>query len=275
MKVSVVGVGRVGKAVSFALIIKGLPDQLVLVGRTAQSCIGDAADLRHASCFSHPAIVTSGSIEDTRDSDVVILAASAKEDGGDRRSMARANGKLFETLVAPLVKVSPYSVYIVVTNPVDGLTQLVQDLSGLPYGQVIGSGALLDTLRFRALLAERCDVHPNDLRAYILGEHGESQVAAISAASVGGAPLGLEYEEVRKIARDAKDAGTKVFQEKGYTDYGVALATASIVEAIIKDRREVLPVSIRLEHYCGESDVCLSVPAVIGRRGVVRRCRFG
>ncbi|HUO10413.1 MAG TPA: lactate dehydrogenase [Phycisphaerae bacterium] len=270
MKLSVIGVGRVGRAVGLSVIARGLVDRLVLVGRTPRSAAGDAADLRHASCCTRPAVVVSGGVPETAGSDVVVLTASAEHVAHDRRATAKPNGELYRQFIKPLAQASPKAVFIVVTNPVDPLTKLVQDESGLPHGQVLGSGTLLDTLRFRDLLAERCDVHPRDLRAYVLGEHGDSQVAAISAASVGGAPLGLPIEEVRELADKARMAGQLVAQEKGYTDFGAALATTMIVEAILHDSREVLPVSTRLTDYCGVSGVCLSVPAVVGRQGVIR-----
>jgi L-lactate dehydrogenase len=270
MKISVIGIGRVGKAIAFAIITKGLATELVLVGRTKESGIGDALDLRHASCFGRPTAVTSGSVEETTDSDVVILTLSSAEVVDDRRAGVHANAELFRAVVKPLALASPDAIFIVVTNPVDVMTQLTQDLSGLPLERVLGSGTLLDTLRFRALLADRCNVHPLDIRAYVLGEHGDSQVAAISSASVGGAPLGIPLEEVHLLAEEAKDAGMRVMRHKGYTNFAVALSTMMIVEAVSKDTHEVLPVSTRLTDYCGVSGVCLSVPSVVGRKGVVR-----
>lgn len=270
MKVSIVGVGKVGKAIAYALVARGVVHEMVLVGRTPESARGDALDLRHASCMSQPVRVTTGDISSTINSDVVVIAAAAGHVAGDRRKSIKMNAELFRQIVQPLAAANPQAVFIVVTNPVDTLTQLTLQLSGLPACRVIGTGTLLDTMRLRALLAERCHVHPADIRAYVLGEHGESQVAAISSASVGGASLGLTDEMVSCLASEAKNAGHVIYREKGYTDYGVGLATAIIIEAIQRDRHEVLPVSTYLEDYCGIGGVCMSVPVVIGRQGVVR-----
>ena len=272
MKLSIVGMGRVGQAIAFASVVRGIADELVLVGRTSQSALGDALDLRHASCFSHPADVRSGTIADTARSDVVIVAASVSQPGGyvDRRQSAKPNAALFRELIPPLVGSSPDAVFLVVTNPVDVLTQLTLNLAGLPSRQVIGSGTLIDTVRLRALLADKCGVHPADLRIYVLGEHGDSQVAVISSASVGGAPLDIDQAEMRSIADQARQAGAAVARAKGYTSQAVALAAMMIVEAIAKDSHVVLPVSTLLMNYRGVSNLCLSVPAIIGRRGVIR-----
>lgn len=270
MKVSIVGIGRVGKAVAFALVTRELIDHLVLIGRTPESGRGDAMDLRHASCMSRPVIVHTGGVPESAGSDIVILTAAAGHDRVSRRNTARINADLFRGIVPDLARVSPDAVFIVVSNPVEPLTYVTQECSGLPHQRVIGAGTLLDTMRLRALLAERCAVHPVDIRAYVLGEHGDSQVAAISSASVGGAPLELSGAEIASLADEARIAGTRVAREKGYTDYAIALATVMIADAVIHDSHAVLPVSTRLHDYCGIDDVCMSVPAIVGKQGILR-----
>jgi L-lactate dehydrogenase len=272
VKLSIIGMGHVGQAIAFAAVIKGLADEMVLVGRRADSATGDAMDLRHASCFSTPVEVRSGTIADTQGSNVVVVTAAASTDfdSCDRRRSGAPNAALFRQLIPPLAKASPAAVFIIVTNPVDALTRLAQHLSGLPPNQVLGTGTLLDTLRLRALLARRVGVHPHDLRIYILGEHGDSQVAVMSSASVGGAPLGIDPLELTALAAEARDAGYAVAKAKGYTSHAIASATMMIVEAIAKDAHVVLPVSTRLSGYCGVSEMWLSVPAIVGRGGVIR-----
>ena len=137
-------------------------------------------------------------------------------------------------------------------------------------GRVIGSGTLIDTVRLRASLAERCGVHPADLRIYVLGEHGDSQVAVVSSASAGGAPLTIDPAELRQLADESRVAGQEIARTKGYTSHGVALASMMIVEAVSKNNKTVLPVSTLLNDYHGVSNVCLSVPAIVGRHGVTR-----
>lgn len=272
MKLSVVGLGRVGRAVAAAAVTRGLVDELVLVGRTPDSGLGEALDLRHASCFSNAAVVRSGGVADTAGSDVVVFAAAVTTalDRVDRTQAALPNAALVQQLIPLLAAASPGAVFVMLTNPIDALTWVALRASGLPDGQVLGTGTLVDTIRLRALLAQECGVHPVDLRIYVLGEHGDSQMVALSSAAVGGAPLGVPAERLRALAAEARDAGYAVARAKGYTSHAVALAALMVVEAVQTDSRTVLPVSTRVSDYHGVSDTCLSVPAIVGRGGVRR-----
>ena len=268
---SIIGVGRVGQAIAFAAIAKDLVSDLVLVGRSPESALGDALDLRHASCFSRPCNVVNGTIADTAGSTVIVIAASVPmTKAGNRKQCLNANVALFRSLIPPLARLNPNAVFLIVTNPVDVLTHVAQELSGLPHHQVIGSGTLIDTVRLRALLAQRCGVHPLDLRIYVVGEHGDSQVAILSSAAAGGAPLNVGIDELNQCVAEAKNAGHAVVQAKGYTSHAVALSTMMIVQAVVSDAHAVLPVSTRLTDYCGVENLCVSVPAVIGKSGVIR-----
>lgn len=280
MKVSIIGAGRVGSAVAFAVVLKRLADELVLVGSTPTSAEGDAADLTHASAFTQQMIVRSGDLDDTAGSQVVILAAAASRhkelaktpDFRDRYAAARDNAALFARLVPEVTRRSPDAVFVVVSNPVDLMTYLTLKYSGLPASRVLGAGTLIDTARFRTLLAEHVGIHTNDLRAYILGEHGDSQFPALSVANAGGEPLG-RGALVRELADRARNEGHRVFAAKGYTNYAIAGSIALILEAIGRNSREVFPISTLLEDYHGVSGVCLSVPVVVGRSGIMRVLR--
>lgn len=274
MKIAILGTGRVGSACAFALVMRRLGTELVLVGRDRRRVEGDAMDLQHAAALVGRATVRAATLDDAGgvdDADVIVLTNSA---GGkttvDRLDELRANADLFRGLVPQLARRAPRAIYIVVTNPVDAMTYLTIRFGDLPSGRVVGTGTLLDTIRFRATLSEAWRINPNDVRAYILGEHGESQFAALSVATAGGVRIEGSDAFVRQAAEDAKHAGPAVHSRKGFTNYGVAGSVATIVSAIREDSRAVLPLSTRIDGYLGVRDVCLSVPCVVGRDGVER-----
>ncbi len=271
MKISIIGTGRVGSAIAFAITLRRLADELVLIGRTPESGAGDAADLLHASAFNQPMVVRSADVDASAGSDIVILTASATRGNAVNRLLSvNQNAALFADLVPRLASVCPGAVYIVVTNPVEVMTYLTLKRSGLPASRVIGTGTLIDTARYRSLLSEYVGIHTHDIRAYILGEHGESQFAALTGASAGGQRLDPGDPAFVDLADRARNEGHRVFSAKGYTNYAIAAATAMLVEAIATNSRSVFPVSAMLTDYHGISDVCLSVPAVIGRAGILK-----
>lgn len=272
MKITVHGLGRVGSTLAYTVLLKGLCDELALVTRDADKARGDGLDLRHASAFtSRPVRVTFGDLDVTSGSDILALCASTPTpaDMKDRRELARPNAELFDTIVPPLLERSPHAVIVILSNPVDALTHRVLEKTGLPANRVVGAGTLVDSMRFRELLAEQVGIHPDDLRAYILGEHGEAQFPAWAAAEAGGEPI--EHRPERdKLFEQSRQSGFDIFHAKGYTNYAIASAGAFILEAIAFDTRRVIPVSLRVDGFHGIDDVCLSLPAVVGRKGVHR-----
>ena len=272
MKISVVGMGRVGTAVAFALVVRAIPHELVLVGRTRQKTLGDALDLQHAAALVRSMRVVAGEVGDTARSDIVILAASVPQEGPptDRLAQALPNARLLREVVPPLAALSPRAVFLILTNPVDVCTHVALHASGLPPGQVLGSGTLIDTARLRSLLEHETGINALDIRAYVLGEHGESQFPAMSIASVGGLRLDRRDPAMDALVAEARAGGMQVVREKGFTNYAVALSATLICEAIADDARTVLPVSTLIEGFQGVSDVCLSLPCVVGRGGIHR-----
>jgi len=270
MKVSIIGIGHVGSSLSVALVAQGLTDHLVLVGRRKDAVRGEALDLLHASAFTRPLDVVAGDIADTAASDVIVLCVAGKSDGHVREGALFSNAELFREMIPPLAAGSPDGVLLVTTNPLDTMTTLAVRLSGLPPSQVVGSGTLLDTMRLRVLLSRECGIHPHDIRAYVLGEHGDSQFAALSSASSGGARLPLKPTVLNRLMAQTVRAGTDIYRMKGYTNHGVAFAAASIIRAVALDSHEVLPVSTLVHGDHGVRDVCLSLPAVVGRKGVLK-----
>jgi L-lactate dehydrogenase len=273
MKISIVGVGRVGSAVAFALVAEGLAEQLVLVSRTRASAEAEARDLTHASAFTtERAAIRAGELADTAGSDVVVLCASVPAHAGiaSRDELAAGNARLFDQIVPPLAEASPEAVLLVATNPVDAMTYHALRLSGFPPGRVIGTGTLVDSARFRTLIAEELGMNPDDVRAYILGEHGASQFPALSMSMTAGLPF-ERGELAERMFRRTVEAGNEIMRAKGYTNYAVALAATLVIDSIAHDARRAMPVSTLIDGYRGARDVCLSVPAIIGRGGVLWR----
>lgn len=272
MKISIIGAGKVGTTVAFHLMLRGLASELVLNTRDLRRADGDARDLDHAQAMlPRQAEIYAGGPEETRGSDLLILCASSDTgpDTSSRLSLGPANVRMMEKLLPGLVEASPKAILVIVSNPVDVLTWHALRISGLPTSRVIGTGTLLDSIRFRRALSRKTGIHPDDLRAYILGEHGDSQFPAMSTAMAGAERID-DTPEVRELFRQVIGAGGDIYQKKGFTNFGVAAATNAIVESIVRDEKRTMPLSVRIDGFCGVRDVCLSVPVVIGKNGVER-----
>lgn len=281
LEVAIVGVGKVGSTIAFALLLQGLVDRLRLTGPHQEKVLGEMHDLRHAGAFlPHPVEITTCTLQEVTGSDIVILTASRTiPTMKDRLELVQGNATLFREIIPVLSRNNPNAIFIVVTNPVDVMTYLTLRWGGLPAHQVMGTGTLIDSGRFRALIGTYSGIHPSDVHAYILGEHGESEFPVLSSAQVGGKVLRDELPVCRttcplktlpEIFAEAKDGGMMVYRYKGYTNYAIALATTTLLEAVAKDSGRILPVSTLLEGYLGVEEVCLSVPAVIGRKGILK-----
>jgi L-lactate dehydrogenase len=272
MKISVIGVGKVGSTLAFALSQRNCVREMVLVGRRREDTLGDALDIAHAQSFVEvPTRVVAGTIPDTADSDILVFCASIPTPPAmpDRALLGPGNVKLLREILPPLARISPRAILVMVSNPVDVLTYCAAECTGFPAGRVIGSGTLIDSARLRHELSLEVGIHSSDLRAYILGEHGGSQFAAMSCATAGGEPID-DTPERRKIIAHVVQAGMQIFSHKGHTNYGIALAATAIVEAIALDTKHTLPVSVVVDGFLGVNNVCLSLPAVVGRGGIER-----
>lgn len=272
-KLTIVGAGQVGATTGFAAVVRELVDSIVIVNRTREKAEGEAADLRHAAAFVGRSLrIQAGEINDSRDSDVVVLTMSEPPPDTqkfDRMALAEGNVRLFQSWVPLLAQASPNAVFVVVTNPVDVMTYFTWKFSGFPASRVVGTGTLIDSARFRSYLSDHLQIHPDDIRAYVLGEHGDSQFPALSVAATGG--RGLDADPMIESLFDrTRAAGREVLQRKGYTNYGIAMATAMIIESVVRDSRRTLPISTLLNGFQGVHDLCLSVPAVVGAGGVQR-----
>jgi len=276
VKVSIVGIGKVGSALALTLVARGLVDELVLIGRHPPNpvdpsfAVGEAMDLLHATAFTRPVRVCAGGVSESSGSNVIAICVSGAESRLPRTTGADANAKILREIIPPLVAASPDAILLLATNPLDAMTTLTLQISKLPSGRVLGTGTLLDTMRLRVLLSEKCGIHPRDIRAYVLGEHGDSQFVAYSSASAGGARIDPDTALLHWFENQTRLAGHEIMRHKGYTNAGVAMAAAVIIEAIGTDSHEVIPVSTLVRGFAGVRDVCLSLPAVIGRAGVLR-----
>ena len=280
-KVAVVGAGAVGTAIAYAAQIRGVCRQLALFDLNAEKVRAEVLDLNHGLQFTPMARITgSDDLAVCADADVVVITAGAKQRPGQTRlDLAAANVAMCRELVPALVELAPDALLLVVTNPVDVVTYAALELSGLPSQRVFGSGTVLDSSRLRFLIAEHTGVAVQNVHAYIAGEHGDSEVPLWSTATIGGVPVQdwgaageppLDETARALIHNRVVTSAYEIIAGKGATSLAVGLAVSRILEAVLNDEHRVLPVTSRLDGVHGLSDVCLSMPAVVGRAGVER-----
>ena len=278
MKVGIVGAGMVGSAAGFALVQRGVAGELVLIDIDDARARAEAEDIAHAVPFAAPAIVRHGSYADLKGAGVVILACGVSQQPGETRlALLERNAAVFRAVVGEVMEVCPGAILLVASNPVDIMGQITREISGLPPGRVIGSGTILDTARFRWLLGRHLGISAKSVHAYVLGEHGDSEVLAWSNARAGSVPLmsfaaqiGAPLTDHDRAGIDAavRNAAYTIIAGKGATWYGIAGGLARIVAAIAGDEQAVLSVSTVEAAVLGVSDVALSLPRVVGRDGV-------
>lgn len=276
-KVAIIGTGQVGMAIAYTIVIENIADSLVLVDALPEKAQGEVMDLLHGLPFVKPMSLKAGTCEDCAGADLVIITAGAKRKPGDSRlDLMKRNTSIFQGLIPSLVACCPDAVFLIVSNPVDVMTYAAWKLSGLPPSRVIGSGTILDTARFRSLLSERLQIDPRNVHAYIIGEHGDSEVAVWSRVNVSGVPLKsiLAEEELGsswdELAKQVKNAAMEVIKRKGATCYAIGLGVIRFVEAVLRDQQRVMTASCLCNGAYDIEDVCLSLPVVIGREGINR-----
>ena len=287
-KLAIVGAGSVGATLAFAASMRGTARTVALYDIDAAKVEAEALDIAHGIQFMPVAdVIGSADISVCAGADVVVVTAGAKQKPGQTRlDLAEATIALVRRLMPELVTVAPDAVYLMVTNPVDIVTYAALKVSGLPPNQVFGSGTVLDSSRLRYLLARHTGVATGSVHAYIAGEHGDTEIPLWSSATIGSVPLTswpgtvdadgkvvgrLTASDRDRIAREVVGSAYRIIAGKGATNYAVALAAARIIEAVLGDEGLVLPVSSLLENYLGLDDVCLSVPCMVGGRGVGAR----
>jgi L-lactate dehydrogenase len=273
MKIAIIGTGRVGSSIAYALVLKQTCDHLVIAGRSHEKARGDALDLQHALAFcSRPMRIEACANEQVRDADIIVVTASVASDGQifkSRLQLGDKNTAMFRELIPTLAVNNPNAVLIIVTNPVDVMTYAASKLSGFLPNRVMGVGTLVDSARFRTLLSQEEHIHPDDLRTYILGEHGPNQFPLLSSAKAGG-ELIRDTPRHRELFTQVIEAGFEVYRLKGYTNYAIATATCMVIEAIIFDEYRTMPLATRFDDWMGIQDNCFSIPVVVGRSGIIR-----
>jgi len=279
-RLGIVGAGAVGATLAYAALMRGTAHTVALFDIDAKKVQAEALDLSHGIQFVPMAhVLGSDDVAVLADCDVVVFTAGAKQKPGQSRlDLAESTIGIVRSLLPRLVEVAPDAVHVMVTNPVDVVTWAALQVSGLPDTQLFGSGTVLDSSRLRFLLAEHLGVAAQSVHAYVVGEHGDSELPLWSSASVGSVPLlswpgpdgrpALDQAARDRIAEDVVQSAYRIIEGKGATNYAIGLAATRVVEALLKDERRILPVSSRLEDYLGISDVCLSVPAIVHAGGV-------
>jgi L-lactate dehydrogenase len=280
-KVSVIGAGAVGASMAYAMLIRESAREVVLYDVNESKVTAEVLDLAHGTQFTGSSRISGGAdISATANSDVVVITAGAKQNPGQTRlELAGVNFEILKSLLPDLIKYSPDAIFVLVTNPCDVLATAAQKLTGLPANRIFSSGTVLDSSRLRWLLAEKFDVSTSNIHANIIGEHGDSEFALWSQATVGNTPLlewkladgsTLSREELDQIAYSVRTAAYKVIEGKGATNFAIGLSGARIVEAILNDEHAILPISSVLTDYQGISGIAMSVPTLVTRQGASR-----
>ncbi|TPP07064.1 L-lactate dehydrogenase [Rhizobium glycinendophyticum] len=279
MKVGIVGAGMVGSSAGYALALMGIASEIVLVDQNSALALAQAEDIAHAVPFMSSTVVNAGGYRDLEGCGVVILAAGVSQKPGETRlELLGRNALVFHAVLREVLPVVPDAIFLIASNPVDIMTQITTRLSGIAPQRVIGSGTILDTARFRSLVGRHLGISPQSVHAYVLGEHGDSEVLAWSAARAGSvalssfaAQVGSPLTETVRAGIDdgVRNAAYKIIKGKGSTYYGIGAGLARIVKAIGGDQRDVLTVSIATPEVAGVNDVALSIPRVVGAGGVV------
>lgn len=278
VKIAIVGVGNVGSTFAYALLGSGLTSEIVLIDHNKNRAEGEAMDLNHAVPLTHSTRIWAGDYQDTAGAAItVITAGTAQKAGETRLDLAQRNYAIFQSIIPQIVKYNPEGLLLIASNPLDVLSYAALKLSGLPPGRVIGSGTILDTARFRYMLSQHAEVDPRSVHAYIIGEHGDSEVPVWSLANIAGMPLEeycqmncekFDSDVYQKIFEQTRDAAYQIIERKGATFYGIGMGLVRICEAILRGQHTVLSVSTLIQDYYGINGVYLSLPCVIGRDGV-------
>lgn len=278
-RVGIVGTGNVGVAAAFAMFVQENCSEIILVDIDKKRARGEALDLMHGQAYVGRIIVRDGDYEDLAGCQIVVVTAGAAQKPGETRlDLLNNNARVFRSIAEGLDRHAPDAIVIVASNPVDVLTYMMQQMSGRPGKRVIGTGTMLDTSRFRSLLGEYYEVDPRSVHGYILGEHGDSEFAAWSTVTIGGKSpvrstiLGRHWNEadMEDLFLRVRNAAYEIIDGKGYTNWAIGLVIARLVSIILDDRHSIQPVTSRLDGDYGISDVCISVPALVGMAGVQR-----
>lgn len=277
-KISIIGAGNVGAATGFSLMLNKVASTIVFYDIDEKRAQGEALDIFQGTSFIAPVDVHAGTIEDTKDSDIVIITAGVSQKVGETRlDLVNRNIAIYRKLIPEIVKYNPNAILLVVSNPVDILTHVTWKISGFPKERVIGSGTVLDTSRLKSILSRELNIDSRNIHGYVIGEHGDTEIVVYSKAHIGGVSFNDYYRGTKRrekdfkerIADEVREAAYKIIAKKGYTNYAVAVAVSRICTAILRDERSILTTSTYLNGEYHVEDVYLSTPTIIGRGGAV------
>lgn len=277
-KAAIVGCGFVGSSAAFALMQKALFNEIVLIDYNKAKAEGEAMDISHGIAYSHPMDIHAGDYSELKDAAVIVITAGAAQKPGETRlDLIHKNVTIMRSIVKEIKAVGAEGILLIVANPVDILTHVALVESGFPANRVFGSGTVLDTARFKYLISRHLDVDAKNVHGVIIGEHGDSEVPVWSITNISGIPLN-DFCELRghknhkdgmkQIYENVRDSAYQIIERKGATYYGVAMAIAHICECIVRDRHMMLPVSVELDNIYGLSGLALSIPSLVGAKGV-------
>lgn len=281
-KITIIGAGQVGSTIAFALTVKGIASEIVLIDIDTKRAMGEAMDIYQGTPFLDPVNVHSGSYEDAKDSDIVILTSGvARKPGQSRLELAQTNVNITKSIIPQITKAAPNAIYLIVANPVDILTYQFYKTSGIPANHIMGTGTMLDTARLRSRIAENYSLARQNVHAYVFGEHGDSSFVPWSLANIANIPVdkyatafegknlpAFDHDDVENYVRKS---GGIIIDAKKCTNYGIGATTAHLCDCINDATDTTLTVSSMLTGEYGINDVCLSVLSVIGRNGITGR----
>ncbi len=280
-KITIIGSGRVGSTIAYSLTCRGLASEIVIIDINGERALGEALDIRQGLAYDSTCRVYAGTYEDAKDSNIVVITSGiARKPGQSRLELITTNIAIQKSIIPEITKYAPDAVYIMVSNPVDILTYSFCRLSGIPENRIIGSGAIIDTARLRARIAEYCGLEVGNIHAYMFGEHGDSGFSPWSLARIAGMHVEDYQKEVERnnmltaqidipeIEKYVRESGARVISRKGATFYAIASTVCYIVKAVLDGSNTVLTVSSMMHGEYGIEDVCLSTLNIVGRNGI-------
>lgn len=277
-KCAIIGCGFVGATTAFSIVQSGLFSEIVLIDADKKKAEGEAMDLNHGIPFLHSMKIYAGDYSDLADCYITIITAGGGQKPNQTRlDLVKQNANIYKSIIPQITAVNTEGILLIVSNPVDVMTYVAMKLSGFPSSRVLGSGTVLDTARLKYLLGEHLGVDSRSVHAFIIGEHGDSELPVYSSANISGIDLNgfcnsvngaCEKNDLDKIYQEVKNSAYRIIEKKGATYYAIALATTRIVEAIVKNQHSVMPVSCYVEGHYGLSNVCLGIPAILGSNGI-------
>jgi len=272
-KIAIIGAGTVGSTAAYTALLKNIAAEILLIDINETKEEGEVMDMSDGICFVDTGCIKSADFIDARDADIIVITAGAPQKPGETRlDLVEKNKQIITSIFKAIGKLQSHTIVIMVANPVDVLTHLAQQISGLPHNQVFGSGTGLDTARLRSELADTLGVSAQSIHGYVLGEHGDSEFVAWSSVHVGGLPINA-IKHIQKKTRTHIEACVRkqayeIINRKGATYYGIGMVISELLEAIVYNQRRIMPVSTNLNKWNGISDVCLGVPAIVGKNGI-------